>query len=309
MIHLVHAYANLFHSGKIDQPRMLPRLFLCVDSLLQECRVLGHLLVNDRNCSLECVHDIHRLGLGFAEPLCLSFLTELTAVKSDSGRCFASYFSLFTSALSQPFVSLCLPLLFVMLFSACCWLCSFGSFHFSLFAALVASLSSFYHWLFGCGSVSVLCLNSLRVPLCGSLRIRGTHGHLQHHCGILWAVPHNEDFHRGHSSRRDRYGADTWNVEESRNNFTQLQDLQFSSTLEQTFHEKLPEVTGHMSSCAESNEEKEKENHARLPAQMPASRMSRNPAGNSVRPKRREHRADNAWARQQDRKIRRAATL
>ena len=36
---------------------------------------------------------------------------------------------------------------------------------------------------------------------------------------------------------------------------------------------KLPEVTGHMSSCAERNEEKEKEDHARLPARMPASRV------------------------------------
>ena len=44
---------------------------------------------------------------------------------------------------------------------------------------------------------------------------------------------------------------------------------------------KLPEVTGHMSSCADSKEEKEEEDHARLPTQMPASRVFRNPGGNN----------------------------
>ena len=72
-----------------------------------------------------------------------------------------------------------------------------------------------------------------------------------------------------------------------------------------------------MSSCAEPTEEKEKEDHARLPAQMPASRVLRNPGGND-----RQERMDavsgledgnrgagNTLARQQDRKIWRAATL
>ena len=79
------------------------------------------------------------------------------------------------------------------------------------------------------------------------------------------------------------YIADTWKEGqgEPKNKFTYLQDLQISSTLEQTFHEKLPEVTGHMSSCAEQNEEKEEEDHARLPAQVPASRVLRNPGGNT----------------------------
>ena len=72
-----------------------------------------------------------------------------------------------------------------------------------------------------------------------------------------------------------------------------------------------------MSSCAEPTEEKEEEDHARLPAQMPASRVLRNPSGN-YRQERMDavsgledgkHRADNAWARQQDRQIRKAPTL
>ena len=109
-IHLVHAHANLFHSGKIDQPRMLLRLLLFSPAIGYSLSVLFIIL--------QIVDDLLVRG----------------------------------------------P------------------------RALVASLSSFHHWLFGCGSVSVLRLNSLRVPLCGGLRLRGTLGHLQHHCGILWAV-------------------------------------------------------------------------------------------------------------------------
>ena len=33
------------------------------------CRVLGHLLLNDRNRVLECVHDSHQISLDFAEVL------------------------------------------------------------------------------------------------------------------------------------------------------------------------------------------------------------------------------------------------
>ena len=71
----------------------------------------------------------------------------------------------------------------------------------------------------------------------------------------------------------------------------------------------LLETIGHMLSRAEPIEEKEKEDHARLPAQVPASRVPSNPGGNN-RQERKDavsglkdgnHRADNAWARQQDR--------
>ena len=52
---------------------------------------------------------------------------------------------------------------------------------------------------------------------------------------------------------------------------------------------------------AEANKEKEKEDHARLPAQVPASRVLRNPGGND-----RQERMD---AAQQDRQFRRAAAF
>ena len=85
-------------------------------------------------------------------------------------------------------------------------------------------------------------------------------------------------------------------TENQKNNFTYLQDLHISPTLEETFSRRLSEITGNMPPREEPIEEKEKEDHARLPAQMPASRVSRNPSvndrqernGRSVRPRRRE---------------------
>ena len=64
-----------------------------------------------------------------------------------------------------------------------------------------------------------------------------------------------------------------------------------------------------MPSHAESIEETEKKKQARVPAQTPASRVSKNPGGNKRQERMdavsgredRRHRADNAWARQQDR--------
>ena len=44
---------------------------------------------------------------------------------------------------------------------------------------------------------------------------------------------------------------------------------------------RLPEINGHMPPRAEPIEENEKKKHARLPAQMPASRVSKNPGGNN----------------------------
>ena len=73
---------------------------------------------------------------------------------------------------------------------------------------------------------------------------------------------------------------------------------------------RLPETTGHMPPRVEPIGQNEKRKHARLPAQTPASGVSKNPGGN----KRQErmdavsgredgkHRADNAWARQQKKK-------
>ena len=64
-----------------------------------------------------------------------------------------------------------------------------------------------------------------------------------------------------------------------------------------------------MPSRAETIENKEKEDPARLPAQMPAFRVPRNPGGNN-RQERKDavsglkdgnREADNAWARHQDR--------
>ena len=80
---------------------------------------------------------------------------------------------------------------------------------------------------------------------------------------------------------------------------------------------KAPEVTRDMSSGAEPSKEKENEDHARLPAQVPASHVFWNPSGNDRQErmdavsgqKDGKHRADNAWARQQDRQIRRAAAF
>ena len=65
-----------------------------------------------------------------------------------------------------------------------------------------------------------------------------------------------------------------------------------------------------MPSRAEPIEENEKQKHARLPAQMPASRVSRNPGGNNRQEQMdavsgqedRRHRADNAWVRLQKKK-------
>ena len=55
---------------------------------------------------------------------------------------------------------------------------------------------------------------------------------------------------------------------------TQRTQNKWSST------EQAPEVTGHKSSGAEPNKENEKEDRARLPAQVPSSRVLRNPGGN-----------------------------
>ena len=75
------------------------------------------------------------------------------------------------------------------------------------------------------------------------------------------------------------YGADTWNLGKPKNNFSYLQNLHISTPLE----EKLltEETTRHTPSHAEPIEEKEKENNAQLLAQMPASRVPRNPRGNN----------------------------
>ena len=65
-------------------------------------------------------------------------------------------------------------------------------------------------------------------------------------------------------------GADTWNVEEPNNNFTQLKNLHISAPLE-------------VPSQEEPNGGKRKEDNARLLAQMPASRVSRNPVATTDR--------------------------
>ena len=72
-----------------------------------------------------------------------------------------------------------------------------------------------------------------------------------------------------------------------------------------------------MLSGADPNDEKEKDDHARLPAQVPASRVSRNPGGNNRQErmdavsgqKDGNRGADNAWARQQDRATRRSSAF
>ena len=68
---------------------------------------------------------------------------------------------------------------------------------------------------------------------------------------------------------------------QKKNKFAHLQDLQISATLEETFLEGCLKTTGHMPPRAEPIEETEKEKHARLPAQTPASRVSKNPGGNN----------------------------
>ena len=93
------------------------------------------------------------------------------------------------------------------------------------------------------------------------------------------------------------------------NNFTLLQGLQISSTLEETFLEgclKSPGTCHHV----QNQTRKEKEDHARLPAQMPASRVSKGiPVATTDRSGRTQCQAEkdgnrgagNTLARQQDR--------
>ena len=84
--------------------------------------------------------------------------------------------------------------------------------------------------------------------------------------------------------------------------FTYLQGLQISTTHEEIIHEGC---LNHRVFVKEK-----KEDHARLPAQVPASRVSRNPDGNNRQErtdavsglKDGKHRTDNALARHQDRK-------
>ena len=105
------------------------------------------------------------------------------------------------------------------------------------------------------------------------------------------------------------YGADTYpkTILHNCNTFKLHQRLNRHFTTAARSHR------AHVTMCR-TNEEKEKEDHARLPAQMPASRVSRNPGGNN-RQERKDamsgqkdgnHRADNAWVRQQDRTKRRS---
>ena len=96
-INLIHA--NLIRFERIDQLRVLSRLtmnFVCLvvsfaiaavnfpsagivmfTFCVSIFRVLSHLLLSVRNCSLEGVHDILRLGLGLAEVLRLFWSLEI----------------------------------------------------------------------------------------------------------------------------------------------------------------------------------------------------------------------------------------
>ena len=76
------------------------------------------------------------------------------------------------------------------------------------------------------------------------------------------------------------YGVGTWNMGDPKNNFTYLQGHHISTTHEETF------LDGCLNDLAKINrsrklEEKEKGEHARLPVQVPASRVSKNPGGNN----------------------------
>ena len=108
--------------------------------------------------------------------------------------------------------------------------------------------------------------------------------------------------------------ADTWNKGEPKKQLNVIaKPSKFNNACRDISH-WLHETTGHMPSRAEPIEKKEKEDHARLPAQMPASRVPRNPGGNN-RQERKDavsgqkdgnRGADNTLARQQDRAKRRA---
>ena len=91
------------------------------------------------------------------------------------------------------------------------------------------------------------------------------------------------------------YGADTWNVEEPKNNFTQLQNRHISAPFEREIAHKQPEATGQVPPQEEPNGGDIKEDNARLLAQMPASRVSRKPGGNN-----RQERMDAVSASRED---------
>ena len=112
------------------------------------------------------------------------------------------------------------------------------------------------------------------------------------------------------------YGADTWNVEEPRNNLTYLQNLHISVPLEEkllTICLRPPGTCHHM----QNQSRRRNEDNARLLAQMPASRVPKTPGGNN-RQERKDavsgrkdgnRGAGNTLARQQDRTKRRSSAF
>ena len=105
------------------------------------------------------------------------------------------------------------------------------------------------------------------------------------------------------------YGADTWNGEESKKHFTYLQNLPNSATHEETFLTGCLKPPGKAIRCRIKQGRRRRTTHGFLrKCQPPACQgipvAERKDAVSGLKDG--NHRADNAWARQQDRTTRRS---